>query len=78
MPGRIRATPIAERIRSAYMHGISYHDLMRAVFPPDAYPRAWRSAKHGGPPGCAMAFNAALRKMRARQGAYPERVVYLP
>ncbi len=56
---------ITDRIRAA-MDGkrkMQYHDLMRAVFPHDQYPRAWNYQSNGGPPGCAMAFGAALRRM---------------
>lgn len=60
--GTVKMKPIKERIEAAYEHGISYWALMRAVFPPEAYPRAWRCAVQGGPPGCAMAFGSALRR----------------
>lgn len=42
--------------------GIDYHVLMDLVFPVADYPRAWRYATGGGPPGCAMAFGAGLRR----------------
>jgi hypothetical protein len=56
-----------------------YHDLMRAVFPEDQYPRARRYRTGGGPPGCAMAFNAAIRRMGGSVNDEPHgrRVVYL-
>ncbi len=53
--------PIKDRIEEHYVYGISYHELMRKVFPEDAYPKAWRYGTGGGPPGCAMAFGKALR-----------------
>lgn len=70
--------PLPDRIRHAYRPGIGYHDLMRQVFPADLYPRAMNTARQGGPPGCAMAFNAALTRMGARQGPYPKRTIWLP
>ena len=57
--------PIATRIRAA-MKGRTvapYYDVMEAVFPSSDYPRAWRYAAGGGPPGCAMAFGAAVARM---------------
>ena len=56
---------IQDRIREAMGENSSmgYHDLMQAVFPHALYPRAYRYKVDGGPPGCAMAFNAAIRKM---------------
>ena len=42
---------------------ITYHELMRRVFPENEYPKAYKGATKGGPPGCAMAFGAALREM---------------
>lgn len=57
-------TPIKERIRAAYESGITgYHSLMNAVFPRDIFPRAFMNPTRGGPPGCAMAFNRAIRDM---------------
>lgn len=41
-----------------------YHDLMRAVFPQEDYPRAFNYQANGGPPGCVLAFTVALNKMR--------------
>jgi hypothetical protein len=56
---------IEDRIRAAMgtKRQMSYYDLMHAVFPQDQYPRAWNYQSNGGPPGCAMAFGAALRRM---------------
>ena len=59
------APRIKDRIRSAYRPGIGYDALMVAVFPVSSYPRAWRYATKGGPPGCSMAFSRALREMSA-------------
>jgi len=62
----LKREPIEQRIRKAMRGRIQmpYHQLMQAVFPENAYPRAYNYATGGGPPGCAMAFNAALRRMR--------------
>ena len=61
-------TPIKERIHAAYESGITgYHSLMYTVFPRDEYPNAFRCSGNGGPPGCAMAFNRALREMGLRR-----------
>lgn len=60
-----RRLPIRERIRLA-MRGrlrAPYWELMRDVFPPSQYPKAWRHSGNGGPPGCSMAFNAAIRRL---------------
>ena len=74
--------PIAKRIRRALEANggaMRYHDPMDAVFPEKEYPRAWRRSVNGGPPGCAMALGAALRRGRfARSGAGPRRMVGLP
>jgi hypothetical protein len=73
--------PIEQRIRAA-LNGRSsapYHDLMLAVFPPEQYPNAYGRSSNGGPPGCAMAFNAALRRMGGgwdKMGS--ERTVWVP
>lgn len=75
----MKSIPIKTRIRESYIPGIGYHELMRAVFPEDEYPNAWRYSNNGGPPGCAMAFGRALREMRAWVGPDNEgRQVYLP
>lgn len=64
--------PICERIVDAVMEGgedrgtvrqRDYHSTLAAVFPEKDYPRAWRYQSNGGPPGCAMAFGAALRRL---------------
>lgn len=57
--------PLTERILEALgtRSSAPYWDLMRAVFPHAEYPRAWNYQANGGPPGCSMAFNAALRRM---------------
>ena len=60
---------ITDRIRAAVPLRVKtdYHDAMRAVFPPADYPKAWRGASKGGPPGCAMAFGSALRRAGVTQ-----------
>ncbi len=37
--------------------------MLAAVFPEKEYPKAYRISNNGGPPGCAMAFGSALRRM---------------
>jgi hypothetical protein len=59
---------IAQRIRAAWKPDIGYHALMRAVFPEDKVPRAWRHGSNGGPPGCCRAFGKALRSLGMRRG----------
>lgn len=59
--------PIATRIRQAWKPGISYHGLMFLVFPPKQFPKAHSYQHNGGPPGCAMAFGKALRKLGLRR-----------
>ncbi len=59
--------PLAQRVRAAWLPGIGYHELMAAAFPPDRYPRAFARSGNGGPPGCAMAFGAALRRLGLRR-----------
>jgi hypothetical protein len=73
------AKPIKERIAAALADGKDhhYHDVLLAVFPPDAYPRAWRYQQNGGPPVCAMAFRKALRSMPVRDNAQAPGVRYL-
>lgn len=60
--------PLHSRILCHYQAGTTgYHTLLRAVFPEDEYPRAFRYQQNGGPPGCAMAFGRALRKLGLRR-----------
>ena len=61
----MKAAPLEQRIRAAMgeRRSAQYHDLMAAVFPEADYPKAYRGSVNGGPPGCAMAFGAALRRM---------------
>jgi hypothetical protein len=63
----MRPAPIKQRIREAMAgrRDASYYEIIRAVFPEDQFPRAFRAktGKRGGPPGCAMAFGRALRQM---------------
>lgn len=63
------------RIREHYEPGIDYHELMRRVFPFEQYPRAWRYAAQGGPPGGAMALSRAIREMGGRRS---RNTVWLP
>ncbi len=59
-----KPAPIKDRIRAALKDGPkSYYATMYEVFPDDQFPRAYRSATKGGPPGCAFAFGRALRQM---------------
>jgi len=58
--------PIKKRLINAYRSGeggIDYHDLMRAVFPPEDYPRSMNYGMNGGPPGCVMAFVKAIKSL---------------
>lgn len=55
---------------------MQYHDLMEKVFPPEQYPKAYERSVNGGPPGCAMTFGAAIRRMGGRSyGMGSERMV---
>jgi hypothetical protein len=77
----MKRTPIEQRIRAALAGRLRapYHDLMDAVFPAEQYPRAMRYQSNGGPPGCAMAFNAALRRMGGGwSGMGSARVAWVP
>lgn len=62
---------IEDRIRDAFIKAktieMSYHALAYFVFPKDQFPRAWRRATGGGPPGCYMALTRAINKMGLRQ-----------
>lgn len=65
--------PIADRIAAAMKKAagrMPFKDLAWEVFPHADYPRAWRGAAHGGPPGCYMVLSAALR----RSGKYIDRI----
>ena len=78
---KIKPAPIKERIRTALEGNagrMGYHQLMREVFPVEAFPRAWQYQSNGGPPGCAMAFGRALREMGCRTTSQGARLVYLP
>lgn len=59
----MKREPIQERIRRHWRRRISYHELLNAVFPQAEYPKAHRISNNGGPPGCAMALGAAIRRM---------------
>ena len=69
------AERIEARICRAYREGINYHELMRLVFPD---PRSWSYSANGGPPGCAMAFGAALNRLGAYVDMYRGRRVSIP
>jgi hypothetical protein len=58
---------IQQRISQAYSQTRNYAQMMDLVFPEDKYPKARRSSADGGPPGCVMAFGAALRRMGGRR-----------
>lgn len=79
---RLVRQPIASRIRAAMAGRTTapYYEIMYAVFPQDQYPRAWRYATGGGPPGCAMAFGNAVRRMggTCAEGQGGERKIYVP
>lgn len=74
--------PIKQRIRAAYdthsmdARGCDYWTLIHAVFPDDDYPRAFIYSSNGGPPGCSMAFNRALREMHGSRNSSDR--VYIP
>jgi hypothetical protein len=55
---------VARYLLRAPVEKRTYFLTMLAVFPPAQYPNAWRYSSNGGPPGCAMAFGAALRKLK--------------
>lgn len=61
----MKTDPLTKRIARALAGKGSrnYHEVLREVFPRDLYPNAMRPSSHGGPPGCAMAFGRALRRM---------------
>lgn len=64
-----RPAPIRDRFRRA-MSGRTeapYREILMLVFPPEHYPDAHRYAREGGPPACAMAFKAALRRLGGRR-----------
>ena len=75
-----RPLPLKVRIARAMRGHLQrdYHDLMRAVFPPAEYPRAYRYQANGGPPGCAMAFGRALRELGATWAQDDRRVFATP
>ena len=65
-----RRRNLVEEVCRRYERGErSYTALRAALFDPEDYPNAWRCSARGGPPGCAMALGAALRKAGiARRG----------
>lgn len=42
---------------------LDYGALAHMVYPKVLFPKAWRGAIHGGPPGCFMSLSAMLRRM---------------
>ena len=62
-PAMPRKPSLEQRIRDAYAQTRDYRRMLELVFPLPEYPRAWRCSNNGGPPGCAIAFGRALRKM---------------
>lgn len=59
--------PLAERIDYHWGRGVrTYSALLAACFPDE---KSNRISQNGGPPGCAMAFGAALRRMGIRRVA---------
>lgn len=57
---------ILEAIKASGKLDVDYYEIMRAVWPPDKYPRAYRHSANGGPPGVAMVFGKALREMHGQ------------
>lgn len=58
---------------------MQYHALMEAVFPPKQYTKAYERSVNGGPPGCAMSFGAAIRRMGGQSyGMGASRIVNIP
>lgn len=76
----MKPLPIKSRISAALAGGPrSYYAVLQEVFPTKDFPKAFRSASKGGPPGCAFAFGRALREMGiydAGQGS--DRLLRLP
>lgn len=77
----MKRVPIADRIRAA-MGGRTtqrYWDVLIEVFPHDQYPHAMNYQQNGGPPGCSMAFNKAVRLLGGTwSGMGAARTVYVP
>lgn len=62
---RVNAMPLGERIEYYWQRGVrNYAQLMLACFPDE---KSNRVSQNGGPPGCAMAFGAALRRLGIRR-----------
>ena len=77
----MKRVPIEQRIRKAMDGHLQqrYYDIMVEVFPTSQYPRAWNYSSNGGPPGCAMAFNAAIRRMGGSwRGMGSARTMWIP
>jgi hypothetical protein len=69
------------RIKSAMGNKttMQYHELMQLVFPPEKYPNAYNYSVNGGPPGCAMTFGAAIKRLGGRDsGMGNQRIVEIP
>ena len=78
---RVKPLPIARRVREAMAGRLDapYYEILDLVFPENQFPRAFERSRNGGPPGCAMAFNQALRRMGGRwDGMGAARKIYLP
>ena len=68
------------RIRDAFRPGeyeLHFYELARRLYPE---PQSWRYCRNGGPPGCAMALSAAIRRynIRERIDGPGKRFVYRP
>ena len=78
-PAMKKKPSLEQRIRDAYAQTRDYHRMLELVFPASKYPRAWRYSSNGGPPGCAMTFGNALRKMGGYRDHKPGgQTVYIP
>jgi len=65
-----KAHPLPDRIeailRTRNDLTLSYFGVRDSVFPQEYFPRAYRGAIKGGPPGCAFALGVCLKKNRDR------------
>ena len=67
--------PIKQRIIDALRANggrMEYHALLRAVFPPHHFPRAFERPTRGGPAGCSMALSRAISRYGFHM-AWPDR-----
>ena len=58
----LRPAPIKDRLAQHYKPGINERHLRDLVFPEAQFPKAFRCANQGGPPGCQRAFVTALKR----------------